>query len=104
MATRLLINTGKYNSIKKLHCTCGNVHSDGEIVINPKGQLNCLTPSIKYKSSQCQYPAENSLESNACFGVNCIFLLIQLLLKNRNELLNIKKWILKHNINRLFVV
>ena len=74
MWTQLLINKGKYNSIKKLHRTCGNVHSDGEIVTNPNGQLNCLTPSIKYKCSQCQYPAENSVQSNACFGVHLYFL------------------------------
>ena len=63
----------KINSIKKLHHTCENIHSDGEIVKKPKGQLNCLTPSIKYKCSQCQYLAENSLKSNACLGVHLYF-------------------------------
>ena len=88
LSTHLLIYTRKI-SIKKLHHTCGNVHSDGETVINPKGQLNCLTPSIKNKCHQCQNPAENSLQSNACFGVHLYFFADSTAPKNRNDLLSI---------------
>ena len=39
---------------KNFFQTCGNVHSQGEIVIKADGQSNCFTASIKYKWSHCQ--------------------------------------------------
>ena len=47
-------------------------HSHGKIVINPQGQLHCLTASTKYKWHQWQYALENSLQSNVWFGL-CLY-------------------------------
>lgn len=53
----------------KYKWTLGNVHSRGDTVTKADGQLNCRDPSIKNKCSHCQYPVENSLQSNDCKGV-----------------------------------
>ena len=60
--------------------TFGNVHSDGDIIINSKGYPYCLTASVRKRWRHYQYPVQNSLQSNNCKGANYVFFLILLLL------------------------
>ena len=54
--------------------TCGNVHSEGDTVMNRLGYPNCFTASIKNRWHHCQYPVQNSLQSNDCNGVHLCLL------------------------------
>ena len=53
--------------------TCGNVHSEGDTVMNKEGYPNCFTASIRNRWHHCQYPVQNSLQSNDCKGVYLCF-------------------------------